>query len=228
MRGSWAAMDLVLWDFIAMTMAAASIGLALPCRWLGMDRRLFLLAASIGLQGASPIRGRWRSVTTTQGGIGGVYEFRADGTAMYRSAALVEMDYRLTGSQLSLGGQAASVGWHDDGRLQINFGNESREDFVRQGAVADAARPLLGEWLGSRTMEGRRLPVTFQFHGNDRALLAVYLRTVTGRYRTAGGAEGAWTMTLPSLPARSIHFDAASGQLTIQAAGGDPHAFVRF
>ncbi len=188
-----------------------------------MDRRsCLLLAFPASLSGASPLAGRWRSVTTTRGGIGAVYEFRSNGRATYSSVALVDMEYQLAGNQLTLGGQAVGVGWHADGRMQLNFGQGQVEDFTRQGKVTEATQPLLGEWKGRREMAGRRAPVSLQFHANRRAVMAVFLKSVAGQYLVTGDG---WTLTLPGLPSRRI--TAEPEQLVIQAVNGDPHRFAR-
>jgi hypothetical protein len=189
-----------------------------------MHRRNFIaLTLPACLPAAASLNGRWRSVTTSRGGIGAVY-FQPNGAARYSSAAIVAIGYQPDGNQIILGGQPVGVGWHPDGRLQFNFGGNQVEDYVRQGKLVDPERPLLGEWKGLRTMQGRQLPVTLQFHANGQALMVIFLKTLAGRYTTAPGGE--WTLALPSLPPRTI--TEASGQLTITAAGGDPHQFARF
>jgi len=186
-------------------------------------RRLLLLAAPALLRGEAPIVGRWRSVTTTKGGIGAVYDFRANGSVAYSSAAIVESEYGLDGQVLTLGGQRVGIGWHPDGRLQFNFGQDVIEDFSRKGEVVDAANPLLGEWAGSRLMAGKKIPVSMKFEAGNRALMVLFLKTELGRYQ---GGAGTWTITLPSLPALQIR-SGAGGTLTITAKGGDPHEFAR-
>lgn len=188
-----------------------------------MTRRSLLLAAAPALlPGATALTGRWRSVTTTKGGIGAVYDFQAGGRATYSSCALVEMPYQLEGDQLNIGGQPVGVGWHPDGRLQLNFGQNHLEDYTRRGEASSANR-LQGEWKGSRVMNGQRVPVTLQFRPGGQALLVMQLREYQGTYRAT--ADG-WTLALASLPARRI--SAADDQLIIQVVNGDPHPFRRF
>ncbi len=199
-------------------------GLGVANRYVVMKRRQFLaLPIPMLLVGASPIVGRWRSVTTTKGGIGAVYDFKANGSVAYSSAALVESEFSLDGQVLTLGGQRVGIGWHPDGRLQLNFGQDVVEDYSRKGAVVDAANPLLGEWEGSRNMAGRKIPVSMKFAAGNRALMVLFLKTVVGRYQ---GGAGPWTLTLPSLPPRQV-VASAGGTLTITASGGDPHEFSR-
>ncbi len=157
-------------------------------------RSLLLLVVPALLRGVPLLMGRWRTVTTTQGGIGALYEFDSGGKATYSSAAIVEMDYRLDQNQLTLGGQSVGIGFHPDGGLQLNYGKNQIEDFTRQGKGADATNPILGEWKGSRMMENRRLPVTLQFHGGGRALV-IYLKAEGCRYQSGPPSSDAWIMT---------------------------------
>lgn len=193
-------------------------------------RRRTVLALGIPalLSGAPSILGRWRSVTTTKGGIGAVYDFRSNGAAHYSSVALVDMDYRLNATVLTLGGQSIGIGWHQDGRLQFNFGNDVVEDFTRQGQPPSAQEPLLGEWSGTRMMQNHAIPVTMQFHSGGRSLMVLFLKTHAGRYKPTPSQQDAWTATIPSLPSRGIRLLPASNQLEITVQGGDPHLFARY
>jgi hypothetical protein len=193
-----------------------------------MQRRTFLTSLLLPAlsRGSVPptVAGRWRSVTTTKGGIGAVYDFRPNGTGSYSSAALVDLPYQLTGDQLTLGPDAIGIGWHKDGRLQFNYGKGRLEDFARLGKTVDPAKPLLGDWSRSQIMAGRSVPVILQFREGGSALYAVLIKTQAGRL----AGSGPWTMTLANLPEREIAHDAGSGQLTITVKQGDPHRFERF
>jgi hypothetical protein len=46
---------------------------------------------------AASLIGRWRSTQTSMGGIGAVYQFRADGTFDFSPGAIVDMPYRMEG-----------------------------------------------------------------------------------------------------------------------------------
>jgi hypothetical protein len=52
-------------------------------------------------QQSAPV-GRWRSLETSKGGIGSVYEFRSAGTVDFSSGAVVEMQWRIENDQLVL------------------------------------------------------------------------------------------------------------------------------
>src|SRR4051812_1810552 len=75
-----------------------------------MRTPLLILLATLPLASAQPtgaspgealIR-RWRSVETSKGGIGAVYQFHADGTIDFSPSAIVDMPYRVDGDELIL------------------------------------------------------------------------------------------------------------------------------
>lgn len=187
---------------------------------------LLLGVAAVPAQDAIPFTGRWRSESTTKGGIGGVYEIDARGIVKYTSAAIVDMDYRQEGNQLVLAGQPVGMGWHPDGRLQLNFGNNVLEDLVRRGDKKDAAQPLVGEWAGTRVMNGVRLPYIYQFGANGKALMVIWIKSRTGKL--ANKSAGSWQITYPGFNPSSLEYDAATAKLAIATNGGQPYSFARF
>lgn len=189
-----------------------------------MKRRLILASfLSSALPGQDTLHGRWRSVTTTKGGIGAVYVFKPGGVVRYSSAVLLEMPFRREGQILSLGDQVVGTGWHPDGRLQLNYGNGILEDYTRVGKPSNQAEPLVGEWLGTRELSGRMLSSHYLFSQDGKATVYLDLRTLTGRYQPL--PKRGWRMTLPSLPPRTIL--ATGDEITIQLDGGDVHTFRR-
>src|ERR1039457_6007895 len=48
--------------------------------------------------------GRWRSLETSKGGIGGMFVFREDGTLEFSPGAVVETKYRVEGNRLIMPG----------------------------------------------------------------------------------------------------------------------------
>lgn len=70
-------------------------------------RKLFLLIAMACTTGTSADRtviGRWRSLETSEGGIGGIFIFREDGTLEFSPGAVVETKYRVEGNRLIMPG----------------------------------------------------------------------------------------------------------------------------
>lgn len=187
-------------------------------------RSLLLIALPAFCAEGLPFVGRWRSVTTTKGGIGAVYEFDGKGVTNYSSCAIGEIGYRQEGGQLSIEGKAVGMGFHPDGRLQLNYGQNVLEDYTRFGEMVEAANPLLGEWRGTRVMAGKRLPTLYQFQKNGRVQFVIKIRSYQGRCVMSGAG---WRLALPSLPARSIRYEAGNDQLVIRVDGGDEHLFRR-
>jgi hypothetical protein len=187
-----------------------------------MNRRgLFVLAIPLFGAGPVPFSGRWRSVSVTRGGIGGVYDIDARGTVQYSSAAIVEMPYAIDANQLRINQQSVGFGFHPDGRLQLNFGSNHLEDYTRHGAAPNPAVPLEGEWRGRRLMAGQSLPVIFQFHPGGKAQMVILLKTVKGRVQ---GDSIAYS----DRPASSLRYDATSDKLYIATINGQPYEFIRF
>ncbi len=209
-----------------------------------MDRRSLLFGPLIALHASrtttaaepSSIAGRWRSQTTTRGGIGAIYEFQSNGSATYSSVVLVETEYQQLpdGAHLVLDSssngpepqQAIGMGWLPGGRLQLNYGKDDLENYTRQGDVLDPANPLIGEWKGNRTgPHGQRMPVTYRFLPGKAGLVILYLRTHSGRYSHM--PAGDWTMTIPTLATRTMKLDPATGSLAIREGAGNPYQFSR-
>jgi hypothetical protein len=63
---------------------------------------LFFALVLVNAQPPVNLAGRWRSVETSKGGIGAVYQFHADGTIDFSPGAIVDMPYRVEGDQLIL------------------------------------------------------------------------------------------------------------------------------
>jgi hypothetical protein len=142
------------------------------------------------------------------------------GVVRYSTAAIVEMPFDREGDQLKLSGQNVGMGWHADGRLQLNFGRNVIEDYVRVGGIIDPAEPLLGEWKGKRVMGEIEVPAMLQFRATKVMLMVLRLKTYTGRYSGE-------TMTVSGMRSRRVRVG-TEGRITIQVEGGDNHEFIRF
>lgn len=187
-----------------------------------MTRRALLLTPALAL-GAPLPAGRWRSVTTTRGGIGAVYEFSANGRGLYASAALVKERYTFADNQLSIGASRFGVGWHPDGRMQFNDGAGHLEDFTP--APGNAPNSLIGEWSTTRVMAGQSIPVLYQFSPSGVAQLILRLRTCPARLLPAGSA---WRITVTGLPTRTLNILTPGELITITVPGGDAHQFIPY
>jgi hypothetical protein len=176
-----------------------------------MRTPLLILLATLPLATAQPtgsnpaaaLVGRWRSLETSQGGIGAVYQFNFDRTIDFSPGAIVDMPYRVERNQLILppataGGPEirSTLAWPANDVLRMSTQGQT-EEYRRQGA-ADPRDRLLGEWLTSREMNGQRMPVQMFFYPGGKSLLVIRFKTEHGRYSVTnativarfGGATG--------------------------------------
>ena len=187
-----------------------------------MVRLTVLLSVSAGLmfpQQSSDLVGRWRSVTTSKGGIGAMYDFLADGTARFSPGAIVPMQYRLDGNRLTTypeDGPPFTLSWTGADKVGFSVG-ASTETYTRLGAQRDANNPLLGEWTGSRDMDGKKVAVHWTFGGDGNAVLMIRFLTMDGRYQVAAGRLMA---TFGQQPGLSGPIDLVDGVLSIHRSGG--------
>ena len=190
-----------------------------------MRKVAFVLAACTLLaQTPAGMTGRWRSAETSKGGIGAMYEFRADGSMSFSPGAIVEMPYRVEGNQLILPPattngpeQKSTLVWLSDDRFTLDLGTASAEAFVRQGSRRDAQDKLLGEWLTSRDLNGQKVVERMIFSAGNKCLLLIPFTTQSGRYTVTNGSLRA---VLGGAVGLEGPVTAANGTLTIQRSGG--------
>jgi hypothetical protein len=147
----------------------------------------------VGADPAAGLIGRWRSVETSKGGIGAVYEFHADRTFDFSPGAIVDMPYRVEGNQMILppattGGPEikSKLTWPGDRVMRIAMPGAVTE-YQRQGPPADPRDPLLGEWLTFREMDGTRMPEEWFFYPAGKSLLVIRFTTQHGTYSVTNG-----------------------------------------
>ena len=190
---------------------------------------LFALVAA-NAQPAANLAGRWRSVETSQGGIGAVYQFDADGTLDFSPGAIVDMPYRVEGDQLILP-PGATNGPETKSKLTVS-GDALRlaveghmAEYHRHGTVQDAHNLLLGEWLGSREMDGRQMIEQMFFYPGGKSLLVILFTTQRGIYSTNGGRLVA---TFGGRTGLNGPFDISDGVLSIHRSGGRITKLARY
>jgi hypothetical protein len=132
----------------------------------------FLVAAEV----PSKLVGRWRSLETSQGSIGALLEFNADGTVDFSPGAVVEARYRMEGNQLILpsdtkAGPEQKMTIEFVGEDKLHFrpaGNNAAEpksvELVRKGVRPDPSNLLIGEWNGTRDMNGHQAKMRWLFY----------------------------------------------------------------
>jgi hypothetical protein len=198
-----------------------------------MRKPLLLLFATLVLgyaQSPANLAGRWRSVETSHGGIGAVYQFHADGTIDFSPGAIVDMPYRVEGDQLILppattnGPETKSKLTVSGDVLQLALEGHVSE-YHRRGKVQYLRDPLLGEWLGSREMDGRQMIEQMLFYPGGKSLLVILFTTQRGIYSTTGGRLVA---TFGGRAGLSGPFDISDGVLSIHRGGGRVTKLARY
>jgi len=198
-----------------------------------MSKPVLLLFATLVLANAQPaanLAGRWRSVETSQGGIGAVYQFHANGTLDFSPGAIVDMPYRVEGDQLILppgmtnGPEIKSKLTVSGDLLRLAVEGHVSE-YHRRGTVPDLHNLLLGEWLGSREMDGRQMIEQMFFYPGGKSLLVILFTTQRGIYSTSGGRLVA---TFGGRTGLNGPFDISDGVLSIHRSGGRVTKLARY
>ena len=198
-----------------------------------MSKPVLLLFVTLALANAQPaanLTGRWRSVETSQGGIGAIYQFHPNGTIDFSPGAIVDMPYRVEGDQLILppgttnGPEIKSKLTVSGDSLQLAAEGHVSE-YHRHGAVQDLHNLLLGEWLGSREMDGRQMIEQMFFYPGGKSLLVILFTTQRGIYSTSGGRLVA---TFGGRTGLNGPFDISDGMLSIHRGGGRMTKLARY
>lgn len=188
---------------------------------------LFAWAACAAAQDASQLVGRWRSVETSKGGIGAMYDFLADGTARFSPGAIVPQQYRVEGDRLSFlppDGMPFTLSWTGDDRvrLAVDGGNE---EYTRLGTMRDPQNKLVGEWTGMRDMGGQKVLVHWIFGADSSALLMIRFLTESGNFVVQNGRL---TASFGGKPGLDGTFSIVDGVLSINRSGGRITRLTRY
>jgi hypothetical protein len=150
--------------------------------------------ASAQQSSTASIVGRWRSLETSKGGIGVVYEFRSDGTVDFSPGAIVEMPWRIESDQLILPPatkegteQRQTLKWLGDNKLSLGSAGGAIE-LTRTGDRANAEKSILGEWIENREMGGSKLEAHWLFYPGGKGLFVMPFVTQHGSYTISGSA----------------------------------------
>ncbi len=180
---------------------------------------------------AAAVLGRWRSVETSKGGIGAVYYFQADGTLEFSPGAVVDMPYRVEGDQVIFPPATTkgpevnfTLSWSGDRVMRLSAPGQV-DEYQRQGAAPDPRDPLLGEWLGSREIDGRKMPEEMFFYPGGKSLLLILFTTQRGRYSVTNGRLLA---TFGGRGGIDGPFDFADGVLSIHRSNGRVTKLARY
>jgi len=142
---------------------------------------------------STSIVGRWRSLETSKGGIGAMYQFHSDGIADFSLGAVVEAQWRIEDNQLVLppdtvGGaeQKSTLKWHGDNNLNLADGSPGGTELTRVGVRADERNPIVGEWILKQEMAGSSLEAHWLFYRGGKSLFLMPFKTQHGSYRVSG------------------------------------------
>lgn len=201
--------------------------------------RLFLLihvSASVFANSLPALVGRWRSVQTSNGGIGTLYAFHQDGTVDVSFGAEVEIPYRVAGDSLFLNDEprpdepqngerpaAQKLKFSDDNHLQISEAGGKTQELTRKGSATDPTNPILGEWTTIRA-DLHGVEATQIFYPTGKCLLVIPFAWKHGKYIVT---EGAIRIEEPSSPVIQGSFKTEGDKLTLPGDGG-PSQFTRY
>jgi len=201
-------------------------------------KTLLLLLAILQLTAAddtSKLLGRWRSLETSKGGIGAMFEFRKDGVVDYSPGAVVEMKYRIEDDQLVLPPatvngpeQRQSMAWSGNDKLRLKVSGDLWVELSRRGSAPDVKIPILGEWTSSGEMAGKRTESRYLFYPAGKALLLIPFLKQTGSYSIRGERGETIRLELSGRAPVEGKFTVAGDMLTIPGPNRGESRFARY
>jgi len=193
----------------------------------------FVFAPYVSAQQPSSagIVGRWRSLETTKGGIGQMWELRSDGTADCSIGAVVTMPWRIENNQLILPPatkdgpeQKYTLKWLGDNKVRWET-EEGVAELERVGNRSDPGNPIIGEWIENREMGGRNVEARYLFYAHGEVLLLIPMSIQHGTYSISGSALHLERQGLT----REFKFKLADKLLTVSASdGGQKLSLARY
>jgi hypothetical protein len=149
---------------------------------------LIAMACTTGTAADRNVIGRWRSLETSKGGIGGMFIFREDGTLEFSPGAVVETEYRVEGNRLIMPGGTVNGPeqvWVIESltKNELRLSQEESQSkeaktpgapasapsmrMTREGEVVDPRKLILGTWQSraawqspsSDKVSGRSAPI---------------------------------------------------------------------
>jgi hypothetical protein len=210
---------------------------------LGIDRsmlspakNLFVLFAILPLLAADDtsikLLGRWRSLETSKGGIGAMFEFRSNSVVDYSPGAVVPMNYRIEGDQLvlppaAINGpeQRQSMAWSGNDKLRLKASGDLWIELTRQGPTPDVKIPILGEWTSSHEMSGKTMQARYLFYPAGKGVLLIPFLKQSGSYSIRGDSIH---LELPGRPPVEGRFKVDGDVLTIPGPNSGESRFARY
>lgn len=188
----------------------------------------------------SDIVGHWVSVHRSEGGIGSMWEFKADGTLTMAPGAVVDMPYKIAADKLILPPGTAGpdakplvLAFRIEGdTLYESIGDATANDgaarkdvkFVRVSMSKPGDQPIVGTWKTvdagcalPAEMKSRELlcdvfrNATYTFTKDGICKLRIPFKVVAGTYTVSDSRSGTFTVT--SRPGTVFAYRVAEGKL---------------
>jgi hypothetical protein len=190
-----------------------------------------LIAAEV----PSKLVGRWRSLETSQGGIGAMLEFHADGTVDFSPGAVVETSYRTEGNLLMLPSdtksgreQKMTIEFVGEDKLRLgpadNTAPDKSVELIRKGARTDPLSLIVGEWTGKRDMGAHQVEIRWLFYPTLKSLMLIPFSTDHGRFTVEGGKI---RFELPREKLAEGHFE-INGDVLVLPGRNAPSRYARY
>lgn len=192
---------------------------------------LLLAAAAAAEDSSGKLLGRWRSLETSRGGIGSMLAFRKKGVVEYSIGAVVEMPYRIEGSQLVVPPgrtdgpeERQTMTWLTSDKLRLGTAGSVGTELTRTGP-ADASDRLIGEWRGFQEMNGRKIEVLYFFYPKGKLLLLMPFQGGQGTYSTQNGRI---QLSWPNCPMPDAGFTVDNDVLTFTPSNSRQARYARY
>lgn len=145
--------------------------------------------------------------------------FHKNGVVDYSPGTISELPYRIEGGEVVfppavINGPERREKIAFTGRDKLRLG---MVDLTRVGSASDAAKPILGEWVGTMEMDKRAVEARYIFYPTGRSLFLIKFKPSTGRYTVSGPTI---RLDLPGNAAASGEFRIDDDMLTLP---GGPH-----
>ncbi len=154
--------------------------------------------------------------------------FHSNGVVDCSVGAVVEMTYRIEGGELIFP-PVRTNGPEQRQKMEFVGHDRLRLDEIlltRQGAAPDAKRPIIGEWAGTREMNGRQLEARYLFYPAGKCLfLLPFLTLPSGRYSIRGSTM---RLELPERQTAEGKFEIEDDVLTLPGPSGSQYRLRRY
>ncbi len=153
--------------------------------------------------------------------------FRPGGRVDFSPGAVVETTYRVEGNEIifpppTINGPEMRQKFAFDGPNQLRLAGEP---LTRRGTSPDPQNLILGEWVGTREMEGHRMEAHYLFYPAGKSLFLLPFQTAPGRYTINGAVM---RLELPARRPAEGKFQIDGDTLTLPGPSGSGARFRRY